>query len=85
MGTRKNGRARRRHARGGGAHSSRVSLARAFSLSPTTSKRLRRRLIQDRRGAALLLKRNRSEINVIVREQKNLSDMVFVPAQLLSG
>ena len=40
MGTRKNGRARRRHARGAG-----VSLARArVSLSPTTSKRLLRRL-----------------------------------------
>ena len=70
VGTRKNWRARRRHAKGEGAHPSRVSLARAFSLSPTASKRLLRRLIQDRRGAALLLYRNRSEINVIVREQK---------------
>ena len=39
MGTRKNGRARRRHARG-----ERVSLARPFSLSLTTSKHLLRRL-----------------------------------------
>ena len=43
VGTRKNGRARRGHARGE-AHPSRVSLARPFSLSPSTSKLLLRSL-----------------------------------------
>ena len=48
VGTRKNGRAKRRHARGEGAPSPLACLPRArpFSLSPTTSKRLLRRLAQ---------------------------------------
>ena len=48
VGTRKNGRARRRHARGEGASSPLACLPRArpFSLSPTTFKRLLRRLAQ---------------------------------------
>ena len=51
MGTRKNGRARRRHARGEVAPSPLACLPRAhpFSLSPTTSKRLLRRLAPCKR------------------------------------
>ena len=47
VGTRKNGRARRRHARGVNSLLACLPRARPFSLSLTTSKRLLRRLLMD--------------------------------------